>query len=275
LLRRFDLYASLEEKMNIVVLIKQVPEIELVKIDQAANDVVLPSGPGVVTPFDEFAVEEALRLKEKHGGKVTVMTVAAQKGESALRDCLALGVNEAILISDPTFEKSDPQATAKILAAGLKKIGPCDLILSGKQAIDDDSAQVPGAVAGFLGLPQVMFVKKIETVDGDKMTVWRTTEEGYDVVEVSLPAVLSVVKEINEPRLPSLRGKMMAKKAAITKWTAADIGIETTSVGANSYTKTVKISPPPPRQKGEFITGETPQEIAEKLFNKLKENQLL
>jgi electron transfer flavoprotein beta subunit len=261
--------------MNIVVLIKQVPEIELVKVDQAANDVVLPSGPGVVNPLDEYAVEEALRLKEKLGGKVTVITVGTQKGESALRDCLALGVDEAILITDPILEKSDPQATARVLAGGLKKIGQFDLILSGKQAIDDDSAQVPAAVAGYLDLPQVMFVKKVENAEAAKMTVWRTTEEGYDIVEVTLPAVLSVVKEINEPRLPSLKGKMMAKKAPLTKWTAADLGVDSSTVGTNSYTKAIKVSPPPPRQKGEFITGETPQEIADKLYNKLKENQLL
>jgi electron transfer flavoprotein beta subunit len=261
--------------MNIVVLIKQVPEIELVKVDQAANDVVLPSGPGVVNPFDEFAVEEALRLKEKHTGKVTVMTMGAQKAESALRDCLALGVDEAILICDPLFEKSDPQAVGKILAAGLKKLGRFDVVLSGKQAVDDDSAQVPGAVAAFLDLPQAMFVKKIENIDANKMTVWRTTEEGYDIVEVSLPAILSVVKEINEPRLPSLKGKMMAKKAPITKWAASDIAVDGSSVGANSLTKILKVSPPPPRQKGEMITGETPQEIAGKLYQKLKENQQL
>jgi electron transfer flavoprotein beta subunit len=261
--------------MNIVVLIKQVPEIELVKVDQSVNEVVLPSGPGVVNPFDEYGVEEALRLKEKHSGKVSVITVGTQRAESALRDCLALGVDEAILVSDPLFEKSDPQAVARILAAGLKKIGQYDLIFAGKQAIDDDSAQVPGAMAAALDLPQAMFVKKVENVDGGKIVVWRTTEEGYDIVEMRLPAVISVVKEINEPRLPSLKGKMMAKKANIIKWSAADIGLDGAMVGSNSLTKTLKVSPPPPRQKGEMITGETPEEIAEKLYNKLKENQVL
>ncbi len=261
--------------MNIAVLIKQVPEIELVKVDQAANEVVLPSGPGVVNPFDEYAVEEALRLKEKYGGKVTVITVGTPKAESALRDCLALGVDEAILISDPILEKSDPQATARALAAGLKKLGAFDLILSGKQAVDDDASQVPGAVAALLDLPQALFVKKVENLDGGKITVWRTTEEGYDIVELNLPALLSVVKEINEPRLPSLKGKMMAKKAPLTKWTAADIGIDGSAVGANSSTRTLKVSPPPPRQKGEMITGDTPEEIAEKLYQKLKESQAL
>ena len=261
--------------MNIVVLIKQVPEIELVKVDQGANEVVLPSGPGVVNPFDEFAVEEGLRLKEKHGGKVTAMTVGTVRTESALRDCLALGVDEAILITDPLFDKSDSQAIAKILAAGLKKLGQFDIVLSGKQAVDDDAAQVPGAVAANLDLPQVLFVKKIDSINDGKMIAWRTTEEGYDIVETSMPVVLSVVKEINEPRLPSLKGKMMAKKSPITKWAASDLGLDGSEMGANSKTKVMKVSPPPPRQKGEIITGETPQEIADKLYNKLKENQVL
>jgi electron transfer flavoprotein beta subunit len=261
--------------MNIVVLIKQVPEIELVKVDQGANEVVLPSGPGVVNPLDEYAVEEGLRLKEKHGGKVTAMTVGSIRAESALRDCLALGVDEAILIADPLFDKSDPQAIGKILAAGLKKLGQFDIVLSGKQAVDDDAAQVPGAVAANLDLPQVLFVKKIDSVNNGKMIVWRTTEEGYDIVETSMPVVLSVVKEINEPRLPSLKGKMMAKKTPITKWAASDLGLDGSETGANSKTRVIKVSPPPPRQKGEMITGETPQEIADKLYNKLKENQIL
>ena len=261
--------------MNIVVLIKQVPEIELVKVDAAAGDVVLPSGPGIVNPFDEFAVEEGLRLKEKNGGKVTVMTVGSEKSESALRACLALGVDEAVMITDPAFDKSDPQAVAKILAAGLKKLGSYDLVMAGKQAVDDDSAQVPAAVAGLLDLPQIMFVKKIDSIGDGKAVVWRTTEEGYDIVETALPAILSVVKEINEPRLPSLKGKMMAKKLPITKWTAADIGLDGAGVGANSYTKKTKVAPPPPRQKGEIIEGATPEEIADKLYNKLKEKQAL
>ncbi|HDL04129.1 MAG TPA: electron transfer flavoprotein subunit beta/FixA family protein [candidate division Zixibacteria bacterium] len=261
--------------MNIVVLIKQVPEIELVKVDESAGDVVLPSGPGIVNPFDEFAVEEGLRLKEKNGGKVTVITVGSEKSESALRACLALGVDEAIMISDPLFDKSDPQAVAKVLTAGLKKLGEFDLVLSGKQAVDDDSAQVPAAVAAGLDLPQVMFVKKIDSIGDGKAVVWRTTEEGYDVVETSLPAVVSVVKEINEPRLPSLKGKMTAKKAPVTKWAASDIGLDGTGVGVNSYTKKTRIAPPPPRQKGEIIEGETPEEIADKLYDKLKEKQVL
>jgi len=261
--------------MDIVCLIKQVPEIALIRVNESANKVELPQGPGTVNPFDEYAVEEGLRLKEKHGGTVAVMMVGTERADAALRNCLALGVDEAYLLSDPAFEGSDPQAVARILAAGLKKLGRFTLILAGKQAIDSDSAQVPGAVAALLDLPQAMFVKKVQSVDGGKIVVERTTEDGYDVVELALPAVLSVVKEINEPRLPSLKGKMAAKKKEVAAWNAADLGIDPATVGAHSATATMKVAPPPPRPKGERIDGETPEEIAERLFRKLRDNQIL
>ncbi len=261
--------------MNIVVLVKQVPEIALIKVNEAENKVDLPQGPGTVNPFDEYAVEEALRLKEKTGGKCMVMTVGSQRAESALRDCLALGADEAYLLTDEAFDGSDPQGVARVLAAGLKKLGDYHLVLAGKQAVDSDSAQVPGAVAAMLDLPQAMFVKKFEEVSDDKVTVFRTTEDGYDVVELQLPAVCSVVKEINEPRLPSLKGKMAAKKKEITRWTAADLEVDSDGVGANSRTRTLKVTPPPPRPKGEILEGETPDEIADKLFKKLRENQII
>ncbi|MDF1545778.1 MAG: electron transfer flavoprotein subunit beta/FixA family protein [bacterium] len=261
--------------MNIVVLIKQVPEIALIKVDEAANKVDLPQGPGTVNPFDEYAVEEALRLKEKTDGTVTVMTVGSQRTESALRDCLALGVDEAYRLTDDAFEGSDPQAVAKILAAGMKKLESFDLILAGKQAIDSDAAQVPGAVAALLDIPQAMFVKKFESAENGTAVVHRTTEDGYDVVELTLPAVVSVVKEINEPRLPSLKGKMAAKKKTITTWSAADLGIDPATVGTHSGTKSVKVSPPPPRPSGEMIEGETPDELADNLFQKLRDKQII
>ncbi len=261
--------------MNVVVLIKQVPEVALIKVDEAANKVVLPEGPGVVNPLDEYAVEEGLRIKEKTGGKCIVMSVGTERTESALRNCMALGVDEAYLLADGLFEGSDPQALGVILAAGLKKLGDFDLVLAGKQSVDADSAQVPAAVAASLDLPQALFVKKFETLGDGQVTVFRTTEDGYDVVDLKLPAVVSVVKEINEPRLPSLKGKMAAKKKPIVKWTAADLGLDGTNVGANAHTVTLKVTPPPPRQKGEIIDGETPEEIADKLFKKLRDNQVI
>lgn len=263
------------DKMNFIVLIKQVPEIALIKVDEAGNKVELPQGPGTVNPFDEYAVEEALRLKEKSGGSVTVITVGSVRAESALRSCLALGVDNACLLCDDQFEDSDQQALGTILAAGLKKIGEFDLVLAGKQAVDSDSAQVPGAVAAKLDLPQAMFVKKVESIDNGKAVVHRTTDDGYDVVELTLPAVISVVKEINEPRLPSLKGKMAAKKKEITRWAASDLGLEEAAVGSSSGTKTLKVFPPPQRPVGQMIEGETPEEIADKLFEKLRSDQII
>jgi len=261
--------------MNIVVLIKQVPEIALIKVDEAANEVVLPQGPGTVNPLDEYAVEEGLRLRDQSGGKCLVMSVGTERAESALRACLALGVDEAYLLCDDKFNGSDPQATAMILAAGLKKLGEYDLILGGRQAVDSDSAQVPAAVAAILDLPQALFVKKFETIDSGSATVYRTTEDGFDVVELSLPAVVSVVKEINEPRLPSLKGKMAAKKKAITTWTADDLGLDGSGLGVASGTRVTRVAPPPPRPSGEIIEGETPEEIAGKLYDKLHEKKIL
>ncbi len=261
--------------MNIVVLMKQVPEIALIKVDEAANKVELPQGPGTVNPFDEYAIEEALRIKEKTGGTVSVMSVGTERADSALRACLALGVDEAYLLCDESFNGSDPQAVGRILAAGVKKLESCNLILAGKQAVDSDAAQVPAVVAALLDMPQAMFVRKFESVDENSATVQRTTEEGYDLIELKLPAVVSVVKEINEPRLPSLKGKMAAKKKTITIWTAADLGIDTTGIGESSFTRTTKVAPPPPRPSGEMIEGETPEEIAGKLFDKLREKKVL
>jgi electron transfer flavoprotein beta subunit len=263
------------EGMNILILVKQVPEIALIKVDAAANQVVLPEGPGVVNPQDEYAIEEGLRIREKSGGQCVVMSVGTERTESALRDCLALGVDDAYLLCDPKFDGSDQQALAKVLAAGIKKLGGIDLVLAGRQAIDSDASQVPGAIAAGLDWPQAMFVKKFESVGDGKAVVYRTTEDGYDVVELALPAVVSVIKEINEPRLPSLKGKMAAKKKAITRWSAADLGLDGVGVGADSRTTRLGVTPPPPRPKGEIITGDSPEAIADKLFQKLRDDQVI
>jgi electron transfer flavoprotein beta subunit len=225
-----------------------------------------------MNPFDEYAIEEGIRLKERFGGTVTAVSVGDATAELALREALALGVDNAVLLTDPQFGGVDPFTTARILAAGVRKIGAFDLVICGKQAVDDDTSLVPGALAGFLHLPQVIFVKRIETVEGAKATVHRMTEEGYEVVETQLPAVISVVKEINEPRLPSLKGKMRARSAPVTKYSAADLGLTDELLAPKM--RVVKVSPPPARTKGEMLEG-SPEEIAEKLFRKLREAQVI
>ncbi|GAB4317445.1 MAG: electron transfer flavoprotein subunit beta/FixA family protein [Candidatus Zixiibacteriota bacterium] len=259
--------------MNIVVCIKQVPEIALVRVEEGSG-VIHPDGPGQMNPFDEYAVEEAIRLKEKHGGTVTVMGCGDDSAISGLRDAIALGADKAVLLKDDAFRDSDGVAIGTILAAGIKKLGEVNVVLFGKNAVDTDRSVVPAATAGALGWPQVLFIKKIESIDTSNAVVTRMTEDGYDRVETPLPAVFSVVKEINEPRLPSLKGKMKSKSAQAETWGAGDLGLDTSVLGANSHTKVGAVTPPPPRKKGEILEGD-PSTVANTLFEKLREEKVI
>lgn len=261
--------------MHTIVCVKQVCEIAGIKVAPDGTGVIPPPGTGMVNPFDAYTIEEGVRIKEKTSGRLSVITSGGPNGEAALREALALGADEAYLLSDPLFATADPLHTAMILAAGIKKIGAFDIVLCGKQAVDDDSSAVPAALAAFLGVPQVMFVKKFEELAPGKARVFRMTDEGYEIVETPLPAVVGVVKEINEPRLPSLKGKMKAKSAKITAWGAADLGLEGQVLSPAGFGyKVEQFSPPPPRPKGEMLSG-TPGEIAEKLFQKLRDAQVI
>jgi electron transfer flavoprotein beta subunit len=259
--------------MNIVVCIKQVHEIALIRVDESAG-VVLPDGPGGINPFDEYALEEGLRLKEKHGGTVTAIGCGGENAVSGLRDALALGADRAILLIDPAFQGSDGIALGAILAAGVQKVSAVDLCLFGKNAVDTDRSVVPGATAGKLGWAQVLFVKKIEAVEPGKLTVARMTEDGFDRVAAPLPAVLSVVKEINEPRLPSLKGKMKSRSAPIERWSASDLGIDPAAVGPNSMVRATGVKAPPPRKRGARLEGD-PAAVANALFEKLREEKVI
>ncbi|MCK4858108.1 MAG: electron transfer flavoprotein subunit beta/FixA family protein [candidate division Zixibacteria bacterium] len=261
--------------MNLVVCVKQVPEIALVTVDADKGELNLPQGPGIVNPLDSYAIEEALRLKEQHGGKVTAISLGGKESEYALREALALGVDEAVHLSDESFSGADAIAMAAILAAGIRKLEEHDLVLLGKQAVDSDNAAIHAAVGGFLNEPAAMFIRKIESVGDGSITVERMTDDGVDKVTMPLPAVISVVKEINEPRLPSLKGKMMAKKKQITVYDAADLGLDAATPGMPSGSNVSTVTNPPARPKGEIIAGETPEEIADKLFVKLREDQVL
>lgn len=260
--------------MNVVVCIKQVPEIERVKVDGDSGKVIIPDDSAMINPFDEYAIEEALRIREKHGGTVTVMTVGPDGAATALRSALALGADEAVHLVDPAFTGSDAAATATILAAGIGKLDGITLALFGRNAIDTDASAVPGYVAGRLDWPQVLFVRKIVELSDQNAAVERMTEDGYDVCDIPLPGVVSVVKEINEPRLPSLKGKMKARKAPIATYSAADLGLDTAQLGSYSPTITVRSQPPPARTKGEILEGE-PEEVAAQLFEKLRADQVI
>lgn len=260
--------------MNIIVCIKQVPDTTEVKINPETNTLVREGVPSIVNPFDENAVEAALKLKEKSGGKVTVITMGPPQAAEALKTTLAMGVDEVLLISDRAFAGSDTWATSYTLAQAIKKIGQYDLILCGKQAIDGDTAQVGPGIAEWLKIPQVTFAVKIEAEAG-KAKVERLLEEINEVVETPLPAVITVVKQINEPRLPSLKGMMKAKKADVRVLKAEDIQAESKNIGLNgSPTQVVKIFTPPPKSGGEKLEGE-PAEIIDKLVSKIKERKII
>jgi electron transfer flavoprotein beta subunit len=257
--------------MNIIVCIKQVPETTEVRINPETNTLIREGVKSMINPFDMYALEEAVRLKEKLGGRSTVITMGPPQADSALREAISMGINEAILISDRAFAGSDTWATSYTLSCAIKKIGDFDLIICGKQASDGDTAQVGPGIAAHLDLPQVAYVKKIEKIEDKFARVERMTEEGYDIIETPLPALFTVVKEINEPRLPSLRGMMRSKQAKIIHWTQKDLNLDEQKTGlAGSPTQVVKIFTPPPRIGGVMLEGET-QEIAEKLATLLKD----
>lgn len=255
--------------MNIIVCIKQVPNTTDVKIDPVKNTLIREGVESVINPFDTYAIEEAVRLKERFGGKVTVITMGPPQAESALREAISLGCDEGILVSDRKFAGSDTWATSYTLSCAIKRIGAFDVILCGKQASDGDTAQVGPGISTHLDIPQVTYVKKIEEIKDNKARVERMTEEGYDIVESPIPCLFTVVKEINTPRLPSLKGMMRSKSAKILQWTAADINADPKKLGLDgSPTRVVKIFTPPPRKGGEMIkgdTGEVSQKVAELL----------
>ena len=257
--------------MHTVVCIKQVPDTTNVKINPETNTLVREGVQSIVNPFDTYAIEEAIRIKEKVGGKVTALTMGPPQAEAVLRDAISLGADAGILLSDRAFAGSDTWVTGYTLAAALKKIGDFDLVLCGKQASDGDTAQVGPGIAAHLDLPQVTYVRRIHEIDAKHVVAERLLENGTETVDAPFPCLLTVVKEINEPRLPSLRGKMNAKKAELTRWTAADLGCDPNKLGlAGSPTKVVRIFSPPPRGGGEMLTGE-PEEMARKLAEKLKD----
>ena len=263
------------EWLKIICLIKQVPDTTDIKINPETNTLIREGVPSIINPFDMYAIEEGLRIKEKLGGEVMAISMGPPQAEEALREALSLGVDEALLLSHPSFAGADTWATSYTLAQAIRKLSPYDLILCGRQASDGDTGQVGPGVAEQLNIPQVAFVRRIEEIGPEMAVAQRMTEEGYEVIQTPLPALLSVVKEINEPRLPSLRGKLRAKGAEISIWGVDELGVKKEDVGLDgSPTRVLRIFTPPAREKGEIWEGD-PDEAADRLFNKLRDSHLL
>lgn len=243
--------------MKIVVLMKQTFDTEA-KITLDKDGKINRQGVNlIINPYDEFAVEEALRIKEKHGGEVVLVSVGSETAQEALRQALAMGADRAVLIN-PELEETDESATALILARAVSGM-EYDLILGGWRAIDDGSAQVAGRVAEILGLPVVNQVTKIE-IEENKAVATRDIEGGYEVVEVPLPAVLTAQKGLNEPRYPTMKGIMQAKKKPMEKKGLADLGLDPAQVAPKM--KVLNYFLPSPRAAGKIIEGELPEAVA-------------
>ena len=262
--------------MKIVVCIKQVPDTMDVRIDPVTNTLMRDGVPSILNPFDEFAIEEGLQIRERCGGTVTAMTMGPPQADEVLRVALAMGVDDVVLLSDRAFAGSDTLATSYTLAKGIRKIGGVDLVITGKQAIDGDTAQVGPGIAARLGFTQLTYVSKLESIDADrkKIVIERLLDGGRERLEANLPALLAVIKDINVPRQPSILKKKKARRAEIPVLGANDIDADETKIGQNgSPTWVDSIFSPQQKSGGEIFQGEA-DELAGRIADLLLEMKL-
>ncbi|MCK4862689.1 MAG: electron transfer flavoprotein subunit beta/FixA family protein [Dehalococcoidales bacterium] len=265
--------------MNIVVCVKQVIDPEsppsIFKIDAATNKAEMRGVPPVIDPYGEFAVEAALKVKEAKGGKITVISLGVKLSREVVKKPLAMGADELILLDDEAYVRGDSWSTATALAAAIQKIGEYDLILCGREASDTNAGQTGPGIAEILGLPCVTIARKIDVTDGSAR-IERVTSDGYDVIEVPIPAVITVSNEIGEPRYPTIKGIMTAKKIEPVIWKPADISLDASKVGtAGQRTRLKKLFQPVYEGKCEFAEGDSAEEAAANLALKLRESKIL
>jgi electron transfer flavoprotein beta subunit len=266
--------------MNIIVCVKQVNDPEAppssFKIDPTTNKVIPPPGmPPVISTFDEYAVEAALRIKEKVGGKITALSLGMNLLRDVVKKPLSMGADDLVLLEDPAFVDGDSWSTAYALSQAIKKIGSFDLIVCGRQAADWDSGQVGLGIAEILGLPSVSIARKID-VEGNKARVERVVPDGVELIEVNLPAVITLSNEHAAPRYPNVKGIMMAKRKEPVVWKPADIGVDPAKIGASGRrSRLIKLYQPVREGKCEIISADTPEESAAKLAQRLREVKVI
>lgn len=254
---------------RIIVCVKQALDVTELKVDPATRRIITVDAPRKISDFDKNALEEAVRLKEKLGGEVIVVTVSPEDSTMTLREALAMGADKAYMISDPSFEKSDTLVTSHILFKAIKKLGEFDLIVCGEASVDSYSAQVGPRLAEKLGIPQITYVRKL-SLDGDMVTAERSLEDCYETVRTKTPALVTVTGEINEPRIPSLMAIMKASKKEIIAWKAGDLSISQEKVGEKgSAIQITEVLAPKVERRKIVIKGETVEEIAEELARAL------
>ncbi len=261
--------------MRILVCAKQVPNTNNVKIDPVKGTLIRDGVESILNPDDANALEEALRIKEENPGTtVAVLSMGPFQADIMLRECLAMGADEAILLSDRAFAGADTWATSNALAAAIRRYGPVDIVFCGRQAIDGDTAQVGPQIAERLGIPQVTYVQKVD-VDGDTLTVERKLEDGYQLIEVKTPVLLSAVKELNTPRYMSVSGIFDAYEEDVTVWSVKDVPVDPAQVGLDaSPDKVLRSFTPAPKGAGTMFRG-TPREMASELISAMTEKHIV
>ncbi|AAK42928.1 electron transfer flavoprotein subunit alpha [Saccharolobus solfataricus] len=266
-------------ELKVVVSIKQVPDVDELRIDPVTNNLVREGVPAVINPPDLHAIEEAVRLKERYGAKTIVITMGPPQADSALREALAMGIDEAYLISDRAMAGADTWATSYTISKAVQKLGGADLILFGRRAVDGETEQVGPQTGKWLGLPVIGYVSEIKSLEKDKIVVTRTTEFDEEVIEAPVPVVLTILEVANKPRQPDILSLIKAKTAKVTVWNKDDIKAEPNKIGlAGSPTKVIKVQPPPKTRKAEIIDGKKDVEKAakwflDKIFESLKEDE--
>ncbi|QXJ27777.1 FAD-binding protein [Saccharolobus shibatae] len=265
--------------LKVVVSIKQVPDVDELRIDPVTNNLVREGVPAVINPPDLHAIEEAVRLKERYGAKTIVITMGPPQADSALREALAMGIDEAYLISDRAMAGADTWATSYTISKAIQKLGGADLILFGRRAVDGETEQVGPQTGKWLGVPVIGYVSEIKKLEKDKIVVTRTTEFDEEIIEAPIPAVLTILEVANKPRQPDILSLIKAKTAKVTVWNKDDIKAEPDKIGlAGSPTKVIKVQPPPKTRKAEVIDGKKDVEKAakwflDKIFDSLKEDE--
>jgi electron transfer flavoprotein beta subunit len=264
---------------QIVVPIKQVPETSNVKMDPENGTMIRKGLEAIINPLDLYALEAGLELKEDHGAKVTVITMGPNNAETALKEALALGCDDAILLSDREFRGADTWATSYTLSQAIRRLGNYDLIICGERATDGETGQVGPGIAAFLDLPLVTYVRKLYDIKENSISIERLVEEGIEIFHSNLPMVITVVKEIATPRLPTLRGMKKAKQIPIPIWGPTEIDANPNFIGlSGSPTRVVKIQKPKVSRNCVVKIGRTPkdfEEIADDLIHYLEKNELL
>lgn len=261
--------------LNIVVCIKQVPETTEVNFDEETGRLIREGVAAVINPFDEIAIEEGLRIREEHGGVVKVLTMGPPWAADALRDAIAMGADEGYLATDRAFAGADTWATSLTLAKTIDHMGGYDIIICGLKTTDGDTGQTGPEMAEHMGIPHVCYVNEIVEISDGKVILKRIMDDGIETLEAPLPLLITVSKDINQPRLATLRGRLKAKKAVFKEITNADLQLPPEKIGLDgSYTRVVKIFEPEMHHAGEVIQGTT-EELVKAIFAKLQECKVI